>query len=170
MIVLDRGDNMGDGNRDSILDRLHRLERQNRFQRRAGFVLAIAVAASFLMGQATVPKAVVSESFVLKDSGGNNRAALNLDSAGVVQLALAGRNEKIFARLSVASNGTARLALTDNMGIVRAGLSLLQDGTPDFGLADSAGVVRIGVGFDKKDNSPALVFYEPSGAVSRRLP
>jgi hypothetical protein len=130
----------------------------------------MVVAASLLMGQSTAPRTVLGESFVLKDSGGKNRAALNVDTNGVVQLALAGQNERIFARLSVARNGSARLALTDNNGIVRAGLSLLPDGTPDFGLADSAGVVRIGMGFDKKDNSPALVFYDPNGAVSRRLP
>jgi hypothetical protein len=158
------------GNIDSVLDRLQKLECQNRLQQRAGILLVMLVAASFLMGQSTAPKTVLSESFVLKDSGGKNRAALNVEAGGAVQLALAGQTEKIFARLSVANNGSARLSLTDNNGIVRAGLSLLPDGTPDFGLADSAGVVRIGIGFDKKDNSPALVFYDPNGAVSRRLP
>jgi hypothetical protein len=158
------------GNMDGVLERLHKLERQNRLQRRAGILLVMVVAASFLMGQSPAPKTILGESFVLKDSGGKNRAALNVDSAGAVQLALASQTEKIFARLTVANNGGAGLSLTDNNGIVRARLSLFPDGTPDFGLADSAGVERIGIGFDKKDNSPALVFYDRNGAVSRRLP
>jgi hypothetical protein len=153
-----------------LFDRLHKLERQNRFQRRAGILAVMVAAAALLMGQAGPPKTVLSESFLLKDSAGKNRAALNVDAGGAVHFALADQSEKIFARLSVANNGGARLSLTDNKGIVRAGLSLLPDGTPDFGLADSAGVVRIGMGFDKKDNSPALVFYDPNGAVIRRLP
>jgi hypothetical protein len=76
----------------------------------------------------------------------------------------------VHARISVPNNGAASLSLIDNKGIVRAGLTLLADGTPDFGLADSAGMVRMGMGFDRTNNSPAIVFYDRNKIVINRLP
>jgi hypothetical protein len=157
----------------ALLHRLKRLERQNRLQGWTATFAVILFASLFLMGQttgSTAPKTIEGESFFLKDSAGKTRAALTVNTIGTVQLALADQAEKVTARLSVANNGSANFSLLDSKGIVRAGLALLADGTPDFGLADSAGEVRIGIGFDKRDSSPALVFYERNKALIQRLP
>lgn len=164
---------MTHGAPEALLHRLEKLERQNRFQQRAATLLAIVFAGLFLMGQtsgSTRSKGIEGENFVLKDAAGKTRAALTVNNTGTVQLALADQDEKIHVQLSVSNNGRTNLSLTDNKGIIRAGLALLADGTPDFGLADSAGEVRIGIGFDKRDSSPALVFYDRNKTLIQRLP
>jgi hypothetical protein len=155
---------------DALLYRVERLERQNRFQRRVASLLVILFGGLVLMGQTTPSRTLESNSFVLKDAAGRTRAALRLDSAGTVQLVLADQTERTHAQLSVANNGNANLALNDSKGIVRVGLAVLPDGTPDLGFADSAGVVRVGLGFDRKDASPALVFYDRNKSVTHKIP
>lgn len=60
----------------SIVDRLEKLERQNRRLRRIGGLIILSVAGVFLMAQARPSRTLEANEFILRDSHGKERAAL----------------------------------------------------------------------------------------------
>jgi hypothetical protein len=66
----------------SITERLENLEKQNRKLRLGLIVILLAAAAIMLMGQASVPRTVEAQQFVLKDAKGKTRAQLYLTDTG----------------------------------------------------------------------------------------
>ena len=59
-----------------VMERLEKLEKQNRGLKQAGAVALIVVAAILLMGQAATKKTVEANEFILKDASGKVRAKL----------------------------------------------------------------------------------------------
>ena len=57
-----------------VMNRLERLEKQNRRFRQIGAVALVLLGSVFLMGQADPPRTVEATHFVLKDDNGKSRA------------------------------------------------------------------------------------------------
>ncbi len=90
-----------------IIDRLERLERQNRRMKLTGLATLVVVGAFLLMGQASLSgtlSEVRARRFVLQDSRGRERAALDINS-GAPGLVLLDANGKPRAVLAVLSDG-----------------------------------------------------------------
>ncbi len=68
----------------AIIERLERLERQNRHLKRCAVILLLVLSSVFLMGQAAPSsRTVEAQKFVLVDSGGNVRAELIILPSGL---------------------------------------------------------------------------------------
>lgn len=106
---------------DNLVQRLDRVERENRRWKRAGTTVLAALAALVLMGQAKpdkVAEVVEAEKFVLRDKTGKLRATLAIAADGVVSLSLTGTTEKPGAVLAAARDGASTLILYNKDGNV----------------------------------------------------
>jgi len=141
-----------------ILKRLERLEAENRRLKVCGTVLAVAIAAFVLMGQAVArPKVVEAERFVLKDSSGNIRGWMGLLKEGS-ELTLGNIDRQPMMTLQVSEKasdlhfqgqensgmnlgvdfGVPAIAMAGSGGSGQAMLRV-KDVGPTFGLRDSRG-------------------------------
>ncbi len=79
---------MNEPKADNIVKRLDRLERENRRIRLVGTLLLVGIVALVVMGQSKskVAKVIEAEKFVLRDGGGRERAALEVDMVGNAKL------------------------------------------------------------------------------------
>lgn len=108
------------------MQRLDRLERENRRSKRAAAALAIGIAAVVLMGQARpATKVVEAEQFVLLDPAGKPRGMLSVSPDGSAGLALVDKDGKPRAELGVEADGRPGLVLKDPDGNQRAVLDTL---------------------------------------------
>jgi len=121
-----------------IVDRLEKLERQNRQMKLAGAVALVLAASVVLMGQVPVTRTVEANQFILKDGDG-----------------------KVRADLAVNANG-AGLTLYDPSGKVRAMLTVTPAG-PGLSLHDAKGHSRVLVGADDTEDSFAVGFNDEKG-------
>ena len=81
----------------TILNRLERVENQNRALKWAGVVLLVLILfASFLGQAASMKKVVKAEEFVLLDDQGRNRAVLEMTDSGPSFSFLDERGGKLF--------------------------------------------------------------------------
>ncbi len=106
---------------ETLVQRLDRLEREDRRLKGVGLMVLIGIVALVLMGQATpskVEKLVEAEKFVLRDEKGKIRATLAIAADGVVSLSLAGTAEKPGAVLAAARDGASTLILYNKDGNV----------------------------------------------------
>lgn len=87
-----------------ILDRLVRLEHENRRWRRTAGVLAVTLCASFAIGFASSrPEVVEAERFVLRGADGTEHGSLGLDEQGSPTLLM--RKDKSYAVLTLSAPG-----------------------------------------------------------------
>lgn len=103
----------------NILERLSRVERQNRRLKLSGFVFVAGLMTVFIMGQASTPKVpdvIEAREFVLRGQNGARRALL-----------------------AVASDGSAGIHIYDSDEKRRVALGVLPDGLPDLHLYDQTG-------------------------------
>jgi hypothetical protein len=63
----------------AVLERLEKLERQNRRLKQAGTAVLIVTALLALMGQASPKKTIEANEFILRDDSGNVRGRLTVD-------------------------------------------------------------------------------------------
>jgi hypothetical protein len=63
----------------TVMARLEKLERENRFLKRLGLIVLLAVGAVVAMAQVPAKRTVIADEFVLKDSAGKVRARLQMD-------------------------------------------------------------------------------------------
>jgi hypothetical protein len=128
----------------AILERLEKLERQNRRMKLAGLGAMVIAGAFVLMGQASGPRTppeVRAKSFVLVDAKGETRARLYMSaSAKGPELTLLDANGNARAEMDAFSD-SPELALSDAKGKVRARLVAWPDG-PGLALSDAKGKVR----------------------------
>ena len=123
-----------------LVQRLDRLERENRRLKRVGFLVAIGIAAAVLMGQArTAGRVVEAEKFLLRDPSGKPRAQLAVRADGTSGLALYARDGKPRAGLTVGADGSASPRLNDRDEKNRAVLGVAADGRAAMGLFDRDG-------------------------------
>ena len=66
---------------ESLAARVEKLEKQNRLFKRAGLPLLLTAAAFVTMGKARPIRTLEAQSFVVRDSAGNERVELGMDNA-----------------------------------------------------------------------------------------
>jgi hypothetical protein len=128
----------------SMLERLSRVERQNRRIKSSGLVFLAGLATVFLMGQSSTPKVpavIEAQEFALRGQNGTRRALL-----------------------AVASDGSAAIHFYDNDGTRRAAFGVLEDGLPDLHLYDKGGATRVLVRV-MPNGSAGLGVADPGGTT-----
>jgi len=169
----------------TLVERLERLERQNRRLKRGGILGLALVGAAALMGQAPpAGQTVEAEGFILRGPNGKARAELAM-RGGEPRLILRDANEKEQVRLAVLADGSPALtfyyndwrpnlmlkaggvgpALTlyDKEGKTAAVVGVYSDGSPSLTFMDKAQKTRAILGI-LSDGSPGLAFQDRAGA------
>jgi hypothetical protein len=98
----------------SLAARIEKLERQNRLLRGAGLALLLLPVALVAMGQARPTRTVEAEEFVLRDSSGTKRAALQLTRTEPFEI------PEAVPPLKVPAGVSANLTLYGEKGEIRA--------------------------------------------------
>jgi hypothetical protein len=105
----------------AVMGRLERLERQNRWMKRAGAAILVLVGAVALMGGQPQDKTGEPDKLVLRDDKGNERAWLGMGKDGpVLRFRDEGGKERLWLGLV---KDTPGLAFYDEQGKRRAALS-----------------------------------------------
>lgn len=177
----------------SVVERLDKLEKQNRTLKRVGMLVLVLFCLVFVMGQALPGRRIIeAEGFILRDANGKMRAALGisegaphlslLDEEGTARifLTLAANkpavwlfDAKVNPRVSLATDagGDGLLSLLDGMRKQRAVLGLLPDGSPKLELTAEGerSAVTLGAMSSSKGSSSGLVLLDanrkPRGAL-----
>jgi hypothetical protein len=141
-----------------ILERIGKLEAQNRSLRWGGMVVLAFLSAVILMGQAAPsPRAVEAQRFILKDSDGNVRGWMGTIGKGS-ELSLGNANAQPMMRLIVSMDSSD----LHFFGSRKNGMNLgLDSGNPDIFLmgAEGNGGARITFG----ENGPTLTLEDAKG-------
>lgn len=178
-----RGGAMTEHKTETLMQRVDRLERQNRlFKRIGGFALG-AIAAVVLMGQALpskVAKLVEAEKFLVRDTAGRPRATLGLLPDGSPSLNLIDQDGNIRMAVGMKSEGSPSLNLYDKTQTNRAVLATLPDGSPALVLFSKSGETRalLGSNFpirmdhEEIETRPpsSLLLFDTTGKVIWRAP
>jgi hypothetical protein len=90
----------------AILQRIERLEADNRRLRRAMLGVALLAAVVLAMGQARPRRTVEADEFVLRDKAGRKRALLGFDSSGHPSLTFYAENSNFTASLDGADEAS----------------------------------------------------------------
>jgi len=93
---------------DDLVQRLDRLERENRRFKWVGSMVLVTIAAFLVMGQAkssNVPKVIEAEKFVLRDKSGKVFAALQTEAKNEPALNLYDKNGKVRVTLGIMEIG-----------------------------------------------------------------
>lgn len=167
----------------TIVQRLDRLERENRLLKRVGIAALSTIAAVVLMGQAlpsSVAKLVEAERFLVRDTAGNPRATLGLLPDGSPSLNLIDKDGNIRMAVGMKPEGSPSLNLYDKTQTNRAVLATLPDGSPALVLFNKAGETQalLGSNFPMKMHTedimtrPAssLVLFDKDGKVVWKAP
>ena len=121
----------------SIVERLQKVEKQNRTLKRFGLGFLLLIGAAVTMGQARPSRTAEAEQFVVKDPQGHMRAMLGF-SLGAPMLNLYDKVGVTKASLVVGANGIPVLSLFDAAGNQTVSLANGEDG-PTLGLQEGAG-------------------------------
>lgn len=154
----------------AITERVQKLERENRWLKRAGLSVLMLAAAALLMGQARPSRTVEANEFVLKDAVGKVRARLSMEETDRPTLTFYGKNALIPASASLAggdepflvlhragSNGQVQLSANAHF----LGLGLYEKAIR-VGLAVQKGVPALDL-FDENGKSRAAITAPPTG-------
>ena len=130
---------------DPLIDRLERLDRDNRRLRWAVHA-TLAITGLVLLGAQAEPRAVPpiveATAFHLLDADGRVRSRLGFSFNGQPQLTIMDDDGKPRVRLEVQEGGAPRLTLNDADGKARAAFQVSDDGAPSVVLSDPAGTPR----------------------------
>ncbi len=100
----------------NVIDRIEKLERQNKRLMRAGVAAFGLAVAGWAMSMAPVCKTVWAERFVLRDARNQERAVLTAyETGGTPQLTFLNEKGKAVATMSI-DEGGAFLTLSDSKG------------------------------------------------------
>lgn len=146
---------------ETLVRRLERVERENRWLNRIGVATLAVIAAVVLMGQVSPSKLVEAEMIFLQDAKGKPRGALGVNDDGMVFLGLADKDGTSRAEVSVLADGSANLVFRDKTNIARVGLTHWKDGKTTFLLTDKD-QPRFGLALTA-DGSLSLNVYEHGG-------
>jgi hypothetical protein len=143
-----------------VLERLERLEKQNRRLKSAAAVFMIFTSSLVLMSAAGHKgRTVEAKQMVLKDDAGTTRAVLGMRSAGPGLALYDANGDKVQALLTVLQTGPV-LGLYDADGTTRVLLGVTPKGvTLTFNDAD--GKLRGGVGFS--GDAQNVTFFDRDG-------
>ena len=107
----------------NIVERLEKVERQNRRMKQAGVAILVCCIAALVMGQASPNSRILdAEELIIRDKAGNIRAMLSVSEKGP-SLYLSGAKGNPLVMLSVSEKGPS-LYLSDANGKLRVSLSV----------------------------------------------
>ena len=147
----------------SIESRLARLERQNRLLKRAGAVVAVAVACVLLTGQGAGGggQPVKASGFLLVDAKGKTAGMWGFGADGSPTFQLFDSTGKPRVGISVIGDKVPSLAFTDTGGNLRAITKVVEDGSPTLQLYDEK-IPRIGLSV-LRNGEPTMVLLDKNG-------
>jgi hypothetical protein len=142
----------------TVLDRLNRLERQNRWFKRAALVALACVVAGVGMGaarmqQPRVPVVIKAKSFQAVDDNGTVRAWLGLQTDGNPGVYIRDAKGKNGIAMWVDKAGRPVMRMFDANGQNRIGMGMTDAGTPSVTVYDANSKPRIVMGLTPKDQS-----------------
>lgn len=142
----------------AILERIGKLEAQNRKLKRGGVAILVLFSAVILMGQAAPPPRVVeAQRFILKDSNGKVRGWMGTIGNGS-ELSLGNVNAQPMMRLIVSTDASD----LHFFGSRKSGMNLgLDSGNPDISMMGAEGNGGTRITFEK--NGPALTLEDAKG-------
>jgi hypothetical protein len=155
-----------------LVERLERLELQNRRLRQGGLICLVLIGSFFWMGQMRPVRILEAQKFVLRDASGKRQAELGqvdgspalvfLDPAGRISMSFGMESEEphivIFGAsaekmVSITRSASGpRLALHDTGGAVRLNLSVGANG-PAIGLLSKGGEARSTLGMTANEDA-----------------
>lgn len=143
-----------------VIERVERLEKENRWLKRAVALCLIFAGAFAVMGASGKKgKIIQANEFVLRDAQGNARAALKMGSAGP-SLALYGTDEnQVRALFTVLRSGPA-IGFYDPDGKTRVSLGITAKGAT---LTFNDNNERLRAEMGMFDEGPNLMFLDPEG-------
>lgn len=163
---------------EMLVQRVDRLERENRLLKRTGVAALAAIAAVMLMGQALpskVTKLVEAEKFLVRDTAGNPRAWLGFLPDGSPGLNLIDKDGNIRMTVGMTPQDTPSLNLYDTAQRNRAVLATIRDGSPALVLFNKAGEHQVLLGSEfplgGAQDRPAssLLFFDKHGKIRTSL-
>ncbi|HEX3276720.1 MAG TPA: hypothetical protein VHR43_17830 [Gemmatimonadales bacterium] len=163
-----------------LLDRMDRLERENRRLRRYGNLTMIGMAVTLGLTAAVfwfsgrfgivggVPENIVARQFSLRDAGGANRGTWSVAEDGTARLVLADARGRPRVRLSLLPDGAAGLSFGDSTDHKLLVLGSLADQSSSFVMSDAQGTARSVLGVSP-GGAANLVFADQNGATKAGL-
>ena len=153
----------------TIEQRVAKLERQNRWMKRAGGLALVAVACVVLIGQGKAKELpdLVAKSLTIKDENGKELAFLGADVGWPALLRFTSKDGGAFFGTSPA--GTPHLYIGDNANRARVSLGLTPHGAPTLGIRDENGVNRLLLGI-ARDGGGYLTLQDAKGKMTWQAP
>lgn len=144
-----------------LVQRLEKLERQNRFFKIAALLALLAVASAFSIA-ARPANIVTAERFVVQDSSGKTIATLGPDTDGLPGLSIKDSNTgKERAWLGLWSKGQeASLGFFDQNAKERSRLGILANGLTRLSIDDDNGKLRAWIGQSGGGKESGIGFYD----------
>jgi hypothetical protein len=156
----------------AIMQRLERLEKENRRLKRLGLAALAILGAALVMGQSPTKRTLEANEFILRDASGSVRATLKMDK-GEPLLSLLGSNGKAEAapeQIDFAdSNGTRRVMLGSHSAIyhqLAEGKTVFTDEGPGLLLSGPDGETR--ADFRGMADGAELLLYGQNSADSTK--
>jgi hypothetical protein len=156
-----------------VVQRLTRLERENRWWRRATGAMLVGIAALSFMGQGSAKRLTLEvEKIVFKDTSGKTRAELGVMSNGSTVLNLYDATERRRISLGAMVDGTPELLLFDSESQPRIWLTLDRPDDPIVTRRDGKTIKERQMGRDlmntvgERKDAPRLSFYDRDGTPS----
>ncbi len=144
--------------RDSVIERLEALERENRWLWRVGIGTVVAAIVFLAEGTSLLhpPKIVEAQGFVLKDSSGRVRGQFKTMQGGVPEFSLLDDEGNKGVKLSTSYDNSSSLDFYDH-GRPRIELTASSDGAARFKMTDDDDQNRLAL-FLRKDGTTAQAF------------
>lgn len=146
---------MNEPTMESVLRRLHRMERDNRRWKWLVTVTLAMIAAAVTLTQVFPRTVLEARKFVLRDADGKSRAELGLMEDGTSILVLNDENGSPGVAVSVLPDGPRRVSLLDTDGKTRSVLTARADGDSGLRLFDKNRIHRASLDVDA-DGKPIL--------------
>jgi hypothetical protein len=163
-----------------LLDRLDRIERENRRLKRYGSLMLVGVAVvlgmtvavfwysgKFGLGGA-VTENLAARRFTIRDSHGATRGTWGIAEDGTVRFQLSDLQGRPRVRLSLLPDGSSGLSFADTTDRKLLVLGALPDQSTSFVMSDRTGVPRAVLGMSGNGSSN-LVFADGNGATKAGL-
>jgi hypothetical protein len=152
-----------------VLDRIEKLERQNR--RLFALTAALAMGLVLIVAWRLLPSEANMEArrFTLRGADGTNRGAFEIAVDGNPQVRLNDATGRARAMLLVRREGDIVLRMTGREGQDRMQLWVNSLGTPILQMADASGRTRIGLGLSNAGNA-SLTLRDPALREVAHLP
>jgi hypothetical protein len=177
-----------------LVQRMEKLERQNRFFKILGMLALLAVASAFFIA-ARPANVVTAERFIVQDASGKTLATLGPDADGLpglsikdpttnkerswlglwnkgqeVSLGFFDQNSKERSRLGILASGITRLNIDDDNGKLRAWIGQSGSGKESgIGFYDASEKERVWLGI-AQGMTPRVIFYDLSHNESWAAP